>query len=46
MIARAQRTWQIGLALKMVAIPVLCWLAWQLGQPLVRAQFRSRQRPS
>ena len=40
MIARAQRTWQVGLALKAVAIPLLLWLAWQLGRPAVRAQFR------
>lgn len=46
MIARAQRTWQVGIALKVLAIPALGWLSWQLGQPLVRAQFRSRQRPA
>lgn len=39
MIARAQRTWEVGLALKIVSIPVLLWLAWQLGRPSVRAQF-------
>ena len=43
MIARAQRTWQVGLALKAIAIPLLLWLAWQLGRPAVRAQFK-RQR--
>lgn len=43
MIARAQRTWQVGIALKLVAIPALLWLAWQLGRPTVRAQFRSRR---
>jgi hypothetical protein len=43
MIARAQRTWQIGLALKAIAIPLLLWLAWQLGRPTVREQFRSRK---
>ena len=42
MIARAERTWQVGLALKAVAIPLLLWLAWQLGRPAVRAQFRRR----
>jgi len=40
MIARAQRTWQVGLALKAVAIPLLLWLAWQLGRPTVRVQFK------
>ncbi|HWX65112.1 MAG TPA: hypothetical protein VNZ27_01665 [Rhodanobacter sp.] len=44
MIARAQRTWQVGLALKVVAIPLLLWLAWQLGRPTVRAQFHPRRR--
>jgi hypothetical protein len=44
MIARAQRTWQVALALKALAIPLLLWLAWQLGQPGVRAQFRHRRR--
>ena len=39
-INRAQRTWQVGLALKALAIPLLLWLAWQLGRPVVKAQFR------
>ncbi len=26
-----------------IAIPVLLWLAWQLGQPAVRLQFRARR---
>jgi len=43
MIARAQRTWQIGLALRVMAIPLLLWLTWQLGRPSVRAQFRPRR---
>ena len=43
MINRAQRTWQVGLALRVLAIPLLLWLAWMLGQPAVRAQFRSRR---
>lgn len=42
MIARAERVWQVGLALKAVAIPLLLWLAWTLGRPAVRAQFRPR----
>lgn len=44
MIARAERTWRVGLALKAAAIPLLLWLAWQLGRPAVRAQFRPRPR--
>lgn len=43
MIARAQRTWRVALGLKLVAIPALLWLAWQLGRPVVRTQFRSRR---
>jgi hypothetical protein len=30
-----------GLGLWMVAVPVLLWLAWQLGHPAARLQFRS-----
>lgn len=44
LIERAQRTWQVGLALKAVAIPLLLWLAWQLGRPAVRVQFHPRRR--
>ncbi|HEV2679286.1 MAG TPA: hypothetical protein VGV14_02190 [Rhodanobacter sp.] len=44
MIARAQRTWQVGLTLKAIAIPLLLWLAWQLGRPAVRMQFHPRRR--
>jgi hypothetical protein len=43
MIARAQRTWQVGLALKAIAMPLLLWVAWQLGRPAVRAQFKRRR---
>lgn len=43
LVARAQRTWQVALTLKALAIPLLLWLAWTLGRPLVRAQFRSRR---
>jgi hypothetical protein len=39
-VARTQRTWQVGLALKAVAIPLLLWLGWQMGRPAVRAQFK------
>jgi hypothetical protein len=44
MIARAQRTYEVGLALKAAAIPLLVWLSWQLGRPSVIAQFRPRRR--
>ncbi|MFA6229968.1 MAG: hypothetical protein WC617_07290 [Rhodanobacter sp.] len=42
MIARAQRTWQVALALKAVAVPLLLWLVWALGRANVRSQFRAR----
>lgn len=33
----------IGLVLRILAVPLLLWLAWQLGQPAVRLQFRARR---
>jgi hypothetical protein len=44
MIARAERTWQVGMLLKALAVPFLLWLAWQLGKPVVVTQFRARKR--
>lgn len=44
MIARAQRTWEVGLVLKVISVPVLLWLGWQLGRPSVRAKFASTRR--
>jgi hypothetical protein len=32
----------IAMGLQAVAVPALLWLAWQLGQPAVRLQFRPR----
>ncbi len=43
LVARAQRTWQVALGLKALAIPLLLWLAWGLGRPAVRAQFKQRR---
>lgn len=43
LINRAQRTWQVGLVLKALAVPLLLWLAWRLGQPDACAQFRRRR---
>ena len=43
MIARAQRTYEVGLVLKAAAIPLLLWLSWQLGRPSVIAQFKRRR---
>lgn len=42
-INRWQRTWEISLVLRAVAIPLLLWLAWGLGRAGVRAQFRARR---
>lgn len=42
-IDRAQRAWEVGLVLKAIAIPLLLWLAWVLGRPHVRGQFRVRR---
>ena len=38
----ARRVYRITLGLKAVAIPLLLWLAWRLGTPAVRMQFRHR----
>jgi hypothetical protein len=43
MIARAQRTYEVGLVLKAAAIPLLLWLSWQLGRPSVITQFKRRR---
>jgi hypothetical protein len=40
----ARRSYQMALVLKVVAVPMLVWLAWRLGRPEVKIQFR--QRPS
>ena len=42
-VVHARRVYRITLALKAVAIPVLLWLAWRLGTPAVRTQFRHRR---
>lgn len=39
----ARRTYLAALVLKAVAVPVLLWLSWRLGVPMVRAQFRHRR---
>jgi len=42
-VVHARRVYRITLALKAAAIPVLLWLAWRLGTPAVRMQFRHRR---
>lgn len=43
LIARAERTWQVALALKGLSIPFLLWLAWILGRPDTARQFKRRR---
>lgn len=46
LLARVRRSFVVGIALKLIAVPLLAWLAWRLGVPSVRTQFRaSRPRP-
>lgn len=40
----ARWSYRMALGLKVVAVPLLLWLAWRLGVPAVRAQFRVRGR--
>jgi hypothetical protein len=42
-LADLRRILLAGLGLRVVAVPVLLWLAWQLGDPAVRLQFRARR---
>ena len=42
-VVHARRVYRITLGLKAIAIPVLLWLAWRLGTPAVRSQFRHRR---
>jgi hypothetical protein len=41
--AHMRRSFLMAVAIKFVGVPVLLWLAWWLGRPSVRAQFRSRR---
>lgn len=41
-IEQARRSFLLGLVLKALLVPLLLWLAWQLGRPAVRAQFVAR----
>lgn len=43
LIEQARRSYLIGLALKALLVPLLLWLAWQLGRPVVREQFVARR---
>ena len=39
-LAHMRRSFLMALGIKIACIPVLLWLAWWLGQPQTRAQFR------
>lgn len=41
-VLHAQRSYRLAMALKIVAVPLLLWLAWRLGTPAVRSHFRVR----
>lgn len=41
-ITHQRRALRIAMLLKVLAVPVLAWLAWHLGRPGVRAHFRGR----
>jgi hypothetical protein len=43
LIEQARRSYLLGLVLKALLLPLLLWLAWQLGRPGVRAQFTARR---
>lgn len=43
LIEQARRSYLLALALKAVLVPLLLWLAWQMGRPAVRGQFVARR---
>lgn len=43
LVAQESRRVHLSLAFDAVAIVLLIWLVWRLGQPAVRAQFRQRR---
>ena len=43
LVAQESRRVHLSLAFDAIAIVVLIWLVWRLGQPAVRAQFRQRR---
>ena len=42
-LSRLRRSFEMAVGLKLLAVPVLLWLAWRLHQPAVREQFRPRR---
>jgi hypothetical protein len=43
MLVRLQRGYQLALVFKAIGCLASLWLAWKLGNPAVRAQFRTRR---
>ncbi|AIF46744.1 hypothetical protein HY57_05450 [Dyella japonica A8] len=43
-LAHMHRSFLIAMGIKVVGGPLLLWLAWRLGQPAVRQQFRTLRR--
>lgn len=39
-IEQARRSFLLGLVFKALLVPLLLWLAWQMGRPAVRRQFQ------
>lgn len=42
-VAKLERGYQLALVFKAVGLIAFAWLAWALGQPATRAQFRTRR---
>ena len=40
-LAHMHRSFLMAMAIKLIGVPVLLWLAWWLGRPAQRAQFRT-----
>lgn len=43
LIEQARRSWLMSMTFKALLVPLLLWLAWQLGRPAVREQFSLRR---
>ena len=44
LVERARRMYQLVMGIRVVAVPLLLWLAWTLGRPAAAAQFHGRRR--
>ncbi len=43
LLERVRRRYLVAMVLKIVGVPILAWLAWRLGAPVVREQFLPRR---